>query len=111
VFIVKARDPVLEERGREPSLGEEQNDNLNNVKSDDEECSKCPSRLIWDASIVIVIAVLVILINTVSDSLNILSQYDNICDEHKEERDHGQAAKGIENEKLGLGAEGKHGQQ
>lgn len=111
MLIVEARDPGLEEPGREAGLREEQDDDFDDVKSDDKESSKRSSSLIGDSGVIKVIAVLVIFVDTVADSLNILSQYNNVCNEYKEQRDHGKAAKGIEDEKLGFGGEGKHGQQ
>jgi len=112
MLIVEARNPVFEERGREAGLSEEQNYDLDDVKSDDEKCSKCPSRLIGNTRIIVIIAVLVILIEAMVDSLNILSHDDNIGDKDEKERNHGKTTQGIEEEKLGLGGERKHdGQQ
>lgn len=111
MLIVEARNPIFEDRGREAGLREEQDDDLDDVKSDDEECSKCPSRLIGNTRIIVIVAVLVIFIKAMVDSLNILCHDDNVGDKDEKERNHGKTTQGIEEEELGLGGEGKHGQQ
>jgi hypothetical protein len=48
-FVIETGDPVLEKPFRESSFGYEENDALQEVQSDAQECSKVSSWLVGDA--------------------------------------------------------------
>jgi hypothetical protein len=53
----------------------------------------------------------VLIVVSLLERFDVLGQDDNVGDKDEEERDHGQESEGIEEEELGLGREGEHGQQ
>lgn len=92
-FHIEAGDPSLEEGGREAGLGEEEDDNLDDIESNNEKCSECSSGLIGNTGVFDVVAILVIFVSdTMLDSLDILCHNDDIGDEDEQQGNHGKTA-------------------